>query len=687
MATSMASVIKSAANLIPARLRREVKQWLDERAVRARADAARAQLAREAATLSAACLSGIATRADWDRRRPEVRRQLLDMLGLEPLPDRTPLNVRITGGWERDAYRVEKLVFESLPGLVVTGNFYLPKTASGPVPCVVYLNGHWASLDGAKTGFQDRYLWYPAHGFALLVLDPLGYGEIPGIHPGTNRLEQWHWLSLGYTPAGVEVWNAMRALDWLETRPEIDRSKIGATGISGGGVITQYWAALDERVAVAAPSCSTFTLGTQVAAGLIPQQCDCTFYPNVYGVDLPEVLALIAPRPLLILGGRRDTIFPPVGFREACRRAGKVFGFYGADASEPRIRLVESGKGHADPPHFLQATRQWMARWLRGAAVSAAEAAAASPEREPPELLRCLPSPSPGAINHLVQDRWIRLPERPIPASRDDWQLRRAEILGKLRATVFGWLPRAEIPFRTRTFPASGGYAGEMAAFREYQLDSEAGVPVKVCLLTPKGKKTGPVPLVIWVRSPAEPVIFPDLDEFFPVLRTHALAILWPRFTERPLTRHEHANLERSAALTGRSLAALHVWDILRTAAWAAKDRGLAPSGITVYGRGATGISGLYAALLEPAIGQVILRDPPTSHFEGPALPLVLRITDLDEVAGALAPRRLTVVARRSDGYERTRALYAVQGVPGAFRRAAGVADALRESAEGKPGC
>ena len=686
MARSTPFHFKSVSSLVPARLRRAVKQRLDERAVRTRANAARAQLVREAAALSAACLSDIATRADWDRRRPEVRRQLLDMLGLEPLPERTLLRARITGGWERDAYRAEKVVLESLPGLQVTGNFYLPKNTSGPVPCVVYLNGHWASLDGAKTGFQDRYLWYPAHGFALLVLDPIGYGEVPGIHPGTNRLEQWHWLSLGYTPAGVEVWNAMRALDWLETRPEIDRTKIGATGISGGGVITQFWAALDERVAVAAPSCSTYTLGTQVAAGLIPQQCDCTFYPNAYGVDFPEVLALIAPRPLLILGGRRDTIFPPAGFREAYRRARKVYGLCGADAAEPRFRLVESGQGHADPPHFLQETRQWMARWLRGGAVPAAEAAAVGPEREPPEILRCLPEIPPGAINHLVQDRWIRRPERPVPASRNEWERRQADILGQLRTTVFGWLPRAEIPFRTRAFSASGGYAGEMADFREYQFDSEPGVPVKACLLTPKGKP-GPVPLVIWVRSPAEPVIFPDLDEFFPVLRTHALAILWPRFSERPLTRHEHANLERSAALTGRSLAALHVWDIMRTAAWVAQDRGLAPSGITVYGRGAAGISGLYAARLEPAIGHVILRDPPASHFEGPALPLVLRISDLDEIAGGLAPRRLTVVTRRTDGYERTRALYALQDVPGAFRRAAGVADALRGSAGEKPGC
>lgn len=685
MAAFLSRWVRSASAGIPAGLRRAVKRRLDARAVGAREAAARVGLVREAVRLSEACLAEIADRADWDRRRLEARRCLRDMLGLEPLPERTPLRARMTGGWERADYRAEKWVFESLPGLYVTGNFYLPKNADGPVPAVVYLNGHWASLDGAKTGFQDRYLWYPVHGFALLVLDPIGYGEIPGIHPGTNRLQQWHWLSLGYTPAGVEVWNAMRALDWLETRPEVDAGRVGATGISGGGVITQFWAALDDRVAAAAPSCSTYTLGTQAARGLIPQQCDCTYYPNVHGMDFPEVLALIAPRPLLILGGRRDVIFPPEGFREAARRARKIYDLYGPDGGG-RIRLVESGAGHADPPHFLQETRQWMCRWLRGEAVPASEAAAAGPPPEPPATLRCLPAVPDDALNGRIQDRWIRRPAPPEPADRGEWQRRREEILSGLRSTVLGGLAKEEIPFRTRAFAASGGYAGEMARFRDYQFDAEAGVPVKVSLLTPKDR-TGPLPLVIWSRSPGEPVIFPDLDEFFPVLRTHALAILSPRFSERPLTAHAHADLERTAALTGRSLAALRIRDILRTAAWAVRDRGIEPSDIAVYGAGEAGVAGLYAALLEPSIGHVILRDPPASHWIGPALPMILRLTDLDEAAGALAPRRLTQVARRPQGWPRTRACYDRMAASAAYRRADSVADALRGPATGAGSC
>jgi len=92
-----------------------------------------------------------------------------------------------------------------------------------------------------------------------LIIDTLEFGEVAGIHHGLHNLNMWRWLSSGYTPAGVEVWNAMRAIDYLETRKEVDVSRIGITGISGGGAVSWYAAAADERIAVAVPVCGTFT--------------------------------------------------------------------------------------------------------------------------------------------------------------------------------------------------------------------------------------------------------------------------------------------------------------------------------------------------------------------------------------------------------------------------------------------
>src|SRR5438477_2753086 len=182
-----------------------------------------------------------------------------------PLPKRTPLNAQVTGKINRPAYHIEKIVFQSLPGLYVTGSFYVPNRSSDPLPTILYLCGHSPHPLGAKSDYQDRAIWFASNGYACLVLDTLEFGEVPGLHHGIHDLNMWHWLSLGYTPAGTEVWNAIRALDYLETRPEVDRRKIGMTGISGGGAITWYTAAVDERVTAAAPVCSTYTFGSQTA--------------------------------------------------------------------------------------------------------------------------------------------------------------------------------------------------------------------------------------------------------------------------------------------------------------------------------------------------------------------------------------------------------------------------------------
>ena len=207
------------------------------------------------AEISARSLSDIQSLDDWKEKRPSIRRELLYMLGLDPLPARTPLNAEITGTLERTDYRVEKVVYQSLPGLYVTGNFYLPRNSAPPLATVLYVCGHSPHPLGAKWNYQDRAAWFAEHGYACLILDTLEFGEVPGIHHGIHDLNLWNWLSLGYTPAGVEVWNAIRAIDYLESRPEVDKSRIGMTGISGGGAVTWFTAAVDERIAAVVPVC------------------------------------------------------------------------------------------------------------------------------------------------------------------------------------------------------------------------------------------------------------------------------------------------------------------------------------------------------------------------------------------------------------------------------------------------
>jgi hypothetical protein len=242
-------------------------------------------LADRASELEGDVLPGIRTADAFEKVRRRLRQEYLDMLGLEPLPERTPLKAVVIGRLEKDGYAVEKLHFQSRPGLYVTANLYLPQPAAkDPCPAILYLCGHASQMkrEGNKAApeSQSHGIWFATHGYVALVLDTLELGEIAAMHRGTLRHGRWWWHSAGYTPAGVECWNAVRALDYLATRPEVDRDRIGATGISGGGVVTFWVTAADDRVKAAAPVSGMSDLRFYAGDGGVGVHCDCFFFPK-----------------------------------------------------------------------------------------------------------------------------------------------------------------------------------------------------------------------------------------------------------------------------------------------------------------------------------------------------------------------------------------------------------------------
>ncbi|HKQ38283.1 MAG TPA: acetylxylan esterase [Verrucomicrobiae bacterium] len=588
------------------------------------------QLKRLAAEMSARCLTDIKSLQDWQKQRALLRRQFLEMLGLDPMPPRTPLKAQISGRLERDAYRIEKLVFQSLPGLYVTANFWLPKDSKKSQPAILYLCGHSPHPLGAKFAYQDRASWFASHGYPCLVLDTLEFGEISAVHHGTHNLNMWNWFSLGYTPAGVEVWNAIRALDYLETRPEVDMKRIGLTGISGGGAMTWYTAAVDERIAVAAPVCSTITFGTQAEHWLARGQCDCIYYNNTYAWDFPILGALIAPRPLMIISGQRDSIFPPDGYHEVFQRAKKVYDLY-AGTSSDRITEVDDDVGHSDPPKFLNAARQWMQRWLKNDRASLAMETNALPQ-ETAEDLACLAKHPSDAINYRIQNQFVRLEKQ-------------RDLLPALKEKVLRWFPSRDIPFDTKTSRNTGGYLAKYADYKELSFQTEEGVRVRALVFTRKQNPQN-APLLLYVKRAADSVYPIDPDELLGVFGHYNVIVLQPRFAELTMSAGDYTDVERTATWVGRTIASMQLWDMLRAVEWAAKEGRLPVSSVSVYGKGEMGIIAMYAALLDKRIQQIILNDPPESHWQGPALLNILRITDIPDVARTLGRRHLVSVTK-----------------------------------------
>ncbi|MFT5124172.1 MAG: hypothetical protein ACI9QL_004453 [Candidatus Omnitrophota bacterium] len=326
-----------------------------------------AYFAAETQMLAERCLAEIETKEDWDAEVDTYRQQLQYMLGLDPMPERTPLQPVITGSHEREGIVVENLHFQSSPGLYVTGNLYRPKTVTDKLPGILYVCGHGRAVKdgisyGNKTHYQHHGAWFARNGYVCLVIDTIQLGEIEGIHHGTYKYKMWWWNTRGYTPAGVEAWNGMRAIDYLQSRPEVDGERIGVTGRSGGGAYSWWIAALDQRVKCAVPVAGITSLKNHVVDGCIEGHCDCMYMVNSHRWDFAQVAALVAPRPLLISNTDKDSIFPLDGVVDVYTKTKRIYDLLGASN---KIGLHITEGPHKDTQELRVHAFRWLNRWLK----------------------------------------------------------------------------------------------------------------------------------------------------------------------------------------------------------------------------------------------------------------------------------------------------------------------------------
>ncbi len=305
--------------------------------------------------------------AEWNEAKPRLREQLFDMLGLNPLPAKTPLQPVVEGTTEEAEFVVERVHYQSMPGLYVTGNFYRPKNADKPLPTILYVCGHGqVKKDGVSYGNKTHYhyhgSWFARNGYNCLIIDTLQLGEIEGIHHGTYKMNRWWWNSRGYTPAGVEAWNCIRSLDYLETRPEVDASRIGVTGRSGGGAYSWWISALDERIRCSVPVAGITSLRDHVVNGCVEGHCDCMFMVNTFRWDYAKVAALVAPRPLLISNTDKDTIFPLEGVVDIHRQVRHIYRLLDADKN---LGLQITEGPHSDTQELHIHAFRWFNRFLK----------------------------------------------------------------------------------------------------------------------------------------------------------------------------------------------------------------------------------------------------------------------------------------------------------------------------------
>ncbi len=308
----------------------------------------------------------IKTPEQAEEYQARMRAKFVEHLG--GFPERTPLNAKIVGTVAGDGYRVEKLIYESQPQHYVTAVLFLPESKP-PFPGVVVPCGHSSS---GKAAQQRICILLAKNDIAALSYDPIGQGERSQLldENGQQRFKatsEHNLVGMGSTPLGrntatFRIWDGMRSIDYLAGRKEIDPSKIGVTGCSGGGTLTSYLMALDERVACAAPSCY-ITSFERLIDTIGPQDAEQNIYGQLaIGMDHADYLMMRAPKPTLILASTRD-FFDIGGTWDSLRQAKR---FYTRLGFAERVDLVETDAEHGYPKLQREAMVRWMRRFLLG---------------------------------------------------------------------------------------------------------------------------------------------------------------------------------------------------------------------------------------------------------------------------------------------------------------------------------
>jgi dienelactone hydrolase len=382
-----------------------------------------------------------ATKEEWMARRDQIRRGLEEIWGGFP-EHPCDLAPKKLGEERRDGYRFERLIFQTMPDVWMTAFAYVPD-APGPHPAILMVHGHWK---GAKQDpvVQARCIGAAKLGFFVLAVDAFGAGE-RGL---TKNLGEYHGEMVGATLfpigrplSGIQVYENMRAVEYLQSRPDVNPEKTGITGASGGGNQSMYAGCFDERFAAVIPCCSVGTYDAYLTTAC----CMCEVVPGALRLtEEGGVLGLAAPRGLMVINATKDTfVFSPGEARKSIRFAQDIFSLTG----QPNYVRHNLFFWHHDYSRSMrEAMYGWMTYHLKGEGDGAP---IAEPELKTydPEQIRCFP-------NGTRPDDWLTLPQFAaregkrfvehweMPASREEWRARSVSLRTKLVKTTFGGFPQ-----------------------------------------------------------------------------------------------------------------------------------------------------------------------------------------------------------------------------------------------------
>lgn len=601
-----------------------------------------------------------ATLSGWDNRLERVAGGLKESMGRMPEVD-APLDPEILGIIQRDGYVIERLTFQSRPGVRVTANLYRPDPIrERKLPGVLHVHGHWAWAR-MDEHVQQRCLGLVKLGYVCLAVDAFGAGE-RAIEPASGTYHgAFTGASLwpcGLTLLGLQVYDNRRAVDYLASRPEVDARSLGITGASGGGNQSLYSGATDTRLKAVVPVCGIGSLESYLGAAC----CVCEVLPGALRYTTTgDLLAMMAPRGLLIISASKDA--PQFSAGEAKKSMTYAHERYRLLGVAEKIRQTVIDSGHDYNQPMREAMYGWMNRWLK-------DEGDGTPVPEPQyqtedvATLRCYPDGAsrpktivtiPEFVRSEARARLQELPPSPDHVQR--WEADSRYRRSLLQDQILGGFPK-RVPLDVTGFASSNAFAVPKGS-EPIEVTTETGLRLRGLLSEPD-PKVKPKGVQILLMPSGLAGLGDELGQI--LSKGHRVLVAELRATGfgKPETSPIHKVVDHTEAewslWIGRPLLGQWVWDVMR---WldTLEERGRAGP-YTVRGYGPFGAVALITAALDSRLASVQTVQAPTSFQDygatsgmGGLAPGILRVGDIPQLAALVAPRPLEILeAVESEG-------------------------------------
>ena len=585
--------------------------------------------------------------------RKSRKERFLNLLG--HLPSKTPLHAEVTGQIKCDGYHIEKVIYQSFPHHHVTVNLYVPDNTRGKVPGVLFFCGH-EMTSKATQSYQKTAILFATHGFVVLVIDPISQSERiqltdkQGNNLTRGATTEHTMLNAGSNLVGTSVvayqlWDNERGLDYLLSRPEVDTTRIGVVGNSGGGTQTTYFMSFEPQAKVAAP-CSFVTRRANVFQTIGPQD-GCWWIPfeGRERLDIGDFLIMHAPKPLLILSARYD-FFDYVGTKETYDKMKQVYQVL--DAPE-KVKKFTWSDGHGISKPKREAAVTWFRRWFYNDTTEVSEE---NLNTLTPQELQCTKS---GQVNTSfpdevdVQDHNLLIADS-LKKVRKSFkkQSTNAQFIAQIRKTL--GLPQKET---TEVNPEwHGEVSNGTVTFKKVIIRRKGQVPLPALIAYPTDK-TSINQVVVWFNEKGKSVITDSTDLIKKYLKSDDVVILADMRgmgeTEDPKEYnaskyfdHEYRNVMISLHI-GRPLLGQRVEDVMTVMDFVRIQYPLKDKAVEINATGTAAPAVLHAAVFDHQISKLYLSHAITSYryiLEHPmmmdaysyVLPNVLRYYDLPDL-------------------------------------------------------